>query len=297
MKFCPLCQKPSIFFRQINSYRYYQCRNCTTLFLDPAPSDTTLKNFYNTDFDYSAGQKNEVKIRDRAKIIYQNLKKLNPKGKTLLDIGSGYGYFLEEMNKKGLITLGLEPSAKLNNYAFNKFQIKSLNKSFGEYQSNKKFDYITLIHVIEHVKNPSGIIQKAVSLLNRGGILFIETPNLNSHLFNFEQKNYPFLLAPDHLWVFSRFSLDQILKKVKNIAIRKTSFYSDPEHLMGILKIMLKRRRAANTKQLKKSVPKMTFKQQVKYLFFDKWLARFFVPVLNLNQKGSYLEAYLQKND
>jgi len=307
MSKCPLCQSASIkYFHTLNSYKYFQCFNCITLFLNPIPNKEEISAYYSRNFKYPAGESNEQLIRKRAKIILKKLKELLPDGKNLLDIGSGYGYFLNEANKMGMTSSGIEPAKNLyENSLRHSSNSKIYNLTFSKFiaKNNKeKFDFITLIHTIEHVINPNLVINNALKLLKPKGILYIETPNLDSHLFRAEKYSYTFLTPPDHIWILSRFSFMNILAKLKGIKIEVISSFSQPEHLMGILKRNLSH---PNLKQ-QKSPQELRLKEpdeikikgiaaNIKFIFFDKILAPLLTPLLNVGIYGSTLELYIKK--
>src|SRR3989344_3234667 len=99
MPFCVICKhskSKTKLFCTIGGYIYYHCSRCKTLFIHPKPKFAQISNYYLKNFKYAAGKVNEKIIRSRAKKILKNLIKLSPTGKSLLDVGSGYGYFLDE---------------------------------------------------------------------------------------------------------------------------------------------------------------------------------------------------------
>lgn len=319
---CPLCKSIAVLKNSRDSYKYYLCKMCDTLFLYPKPSKKRLDTYYKKSFVYTAGETNEEQIRRRSRIILKKLMSLNPRGSKLLDIGSGYGYFLDEARKIGLDVEGIEPNNALASNSINLPAgeagqlIESLHnvtfEQFFEKNRKYKYDFITLIHVIEHVPNPKKMIQMACQLLAPGGLLYVETPNLDSHLYRAEQDNYTFLTPPDHLWIFSQKSFLKILGK--NYFIKHISTYSYSEHFMGIIKFLLKRvkkgRNNAVTaghnqpKRLKVALqdsPVSTKKGKfitfsfLKYLLFDKVVASLLYPLLNLKYYGSILELYIKK--
>ena len=310
---CDICQyQKTKFFHKIDRYVYYQCSRCVTLFLYPKPTLKQISNYYKKSFKYPAGEINEKLIRIRGKSILKNLKKMNPAGKTLLDIGSGYGYFLHEAKVSGFKIAGIEPAKELYSASINRLiEADIQNCSFAEYfmrKQKKKFDFITIIHTIEHVLNPQQTISKALKLLNPQGILYLETPNLDSHLFRSEKQDYTFLTPPDHVWIFSKKSFETILTTIQGIKIEKISSYSYPEHLMGILKkylnVILGRSDAMTPESINNSgcTPKVIPYQndkinikKVKFLLFDKCLAPIFTPLLNVGIYGTILELYIRK--
>lgn len=298
---CKLCNQPANLSYPIKQFKYYYCENCITLFMSPQPSEKYLSNYYFKNFTYSAGEANENLIRMRSRKILHTLLTLKSNIQTLLDIGSGFGYFVEEATDIYINTYGIEPSKIL--YDKNPLSIKNriLNTDFESYsrEFKNKFDCVTLIHLIEHVKYPQSMIKKALKLLNPGGILYIETPNLDSHLYWVEKENYTFLTPPEHMWVYSKRSFSHIIPNDYRVKIQT---YSYPEHLMGILKCKFKKRLKQQPKSMMNpkqeystAITNMTLKQKVSYLILDKTIAPFLTPLLNLNHKGSILELYVKK--
>lgn len=272
---------------------------CETLFLHPQPSKKHLEKYYKSNFQYCAGSTNEKIIRRRAQIILKKLIYLNSQGSRLLDIGSGYGYFLDEASKVGLNVTGIEPNKSLADQSINSVKNTTFEKFFIK-NKKYKYDFVTLIHVIEHIPNPKKMIQMACELLAPGGILYIETPNLDSHLYRAENDNYTFLTPPDHLWIFSKKSFLKILDR--DYEINRASTYSYPEHFMGVLKAITKSHwQPARLPKGGQDNPQGPKKKQFidisywKYLLFDKYIARLFYPLLNLKYYGSILELYIKK--
>ncbi len=273
-------------------------------------------------FEYTAGRVEESRIRKRADIILKKLKQLYPEGKTLLDIGSGYGYFLDEAQKSGLKSFGIEPNKKLAQFSVNsvtgngvsQLTGKSIfNGTFQEYAKNfdsQKFDFITAIHVIEHVRRPLQFINQASRLARTGGILYIETPNYDSLLARTEKEKYVFLTPPDHIFLFSKRSFQLIEVGNPNLSIESISSYSYPEHFMGILKNKLKVRSETKSDLVNKlkvsnenlkldidSKLKIKNLKFIKYVLFDKLLAPIFTPLLDCSNRGSVLELYIRRLD
>lgn len=296
MPTCPICQNTASFFHKIKKYSYFICGSCQILFLYPLLKVGEMKKYYQSDFSFKNGLLEEKNLRIRARKIIKKLKNLNCCGRTLLDIGSGYGFFISEAKKMKLRTTGVEPSTTLSNYSNILIHCNDVqNLSFSQFYSQnqgKKYHYITAIHVIEHLIDPKNFLRKISSLLEEEGILYIETPNLESHLFNSEKQNYTFLTPPDHLSIFSRKAIKNMLPR--NLQIIKSATYSYSSHLMGIIKnLNVKSQKAkpqVKTQNLKKPLVK-----SLKYLFFDQSLARIFTPFLNIGGKGSILELYIQK--
>ncbi len=99
---------------------------------------------------------------------------------SVLDFGSGYGNLLKELEHDYEIE-GLE----IDNHA----RARSLAEGFRVHDSlaaveanSRKFDLITMIHVVEHLANPVEVLKQLSSLLNKNGSIVIETPNADDAL-------------------------------------------------------------------------------------------------------------------
>lgn len=96
----------------------------------------------------------------------------------LLDIGTGIGQFLSLAKGSFTEVMGTEVSESAIEIAQKKYGLTILH---GQAETmdfqGKRFDNITLFHVLEHVGSPKQMISKCHAMLNPQGILFIAVPN------------------------------------------------------------------------------------------------------------------------
>jgi 2-polyprenyl-3-methyl-5-hydroxy-6-metoxy-1,4-benzoquinol methylase len=167
------------------------------------------QNYYNNSVDPDGNKRNLAKEKSykvkQFKIILNYLKNEKYK-KKILDIGCGYGWMLSELNKKNFDRYGVELNDDARNIA-----IKNKIKVFKKIEDIKKisFDYITLVHVIEHLKNPEYYLKKIKKLLKKNGVLIVETPDFDSAMAR--RYNLKFRLIHDKTHV-SLFSLDSLCR-------------------------------------------------------------------------------------
>ena len=306
---CPICKfKITYYFAKKDGYLYNRCPYCKTVFLHSFPSSEYLREYYSQQISYSNGLQNETAIRKRGRVILKKLGCLAPKVKTLCDVGSSYGFFLDEAQKNGYEPIGIEPAKRFADYAKRDYHVFTFVGELKDYRKQKQFDIVTCIHVIEHVMNPKEFVSSLLKLVKPGGILYVETPNSDSHLLYAEKGQYTFLLPPDHLWLFSKKSMRYLFpKNAESIYINT---YSYSEHFMGVMKALVSKylHRTKNVSSFRKfdiNNP-IDIKSGVKgqmnnvrkrffYYLFDKTLAPLFTSLLNLYHKGSILELYVRK--
>lgn len=126
--------------------------------------------------------------------------------RTILDIGVGTGaasLFFAQAGKD-VTGIGLD----LNSYGLpfellEKLKIKLHEVTFESFGSDKKFDAIWASHVLEHTQNPGFFLDKAKSLLEDKGYLFVAVPPYKEQIvgghvtngWNMGQLLYNLLLA------------------------------------------------------------------------------------------------------
>jgi 2-polyprenyl-6-hydroxyphenyl methylase/3-demethylubiquinone-9 3-methyltransferase len=112
------------------------------------------------------------------------------KHKNILDMGCGGGILTESLAKAGAITTGIDMSVDAINIAKQHAEKSSLTihyektciEDFAEKNSGA-FDVITCMEMLEHVPDPSAIIQAAAQLLKPNGTIFFSTINRNPKAF------------------------------------------------------------------------------------------------------------------
>ena len=130
----------------------------------------------------------------------------------LLDIGCGNGEFLKFADKAGWQVVGVD----FDEGAVTEAKSGGFDVRLGGVEvigSEERFDFISLSHVIEHVYNPEELIYTCYSLLNEGGALWLETPNIDSVGYALYKSNWRGLEPPRHIMIFNIKSLTDILLK------------------------------------------------------------------------------------
>lgn len=121
---------------------------------------------------------------------------------SVLDIGSNYPMLLDFLKRKHGVTdvCGIDGCNKTLEYAA-ELDVPVVKGDFMEHDFERKFDIITMVHVIEHFRNPLPAIMRMKKLLNPRGVVFIRTP-LNDtegltrwHLTEFHFQVHPIIFS------------------------------------------------------------------------------------------------------
>jgi len=73
------------------------------------------------------------------------------------------------------------------------------------------FDIITSFEVIEHIYNPNEDMSSFYSLLRRGGLLYLTTPNFDSINRIIKKQRYHIIEYPEHLCYYTKHTIKQLL--------------------------------------------------------------------------------------
>lgn len=222
---CHICknnQLKKIFLK--DHYSLYRCLQCGHVYVDPMPTKEELEEFYSSDYfqfgstkGYREGYENFGELQKKfLQKILNNIVRINPKAKSLLDIGCAYGFFLKLASEIGLKVEGVEVSKTASVYAMKNYSLVIHNGTLQSYikqNSYPKFDVVTMLDVLEHLQDPDEAIQIASQLIESGGVLVIKVPNVGSTRARIQGKRWRQIKPPEHLHYFSKRSIESLLAK------------------------------------------------------------------------------------
>lgn len=167
-------------------------------------------------------------------------------GSTVLECGSATGYMTrfmsEKLNAKVYIVEYEKKAFDIAiNYAEGGLCADLMGNEWREYFRGFKFDYILFADVLEHVYDPSYVLQSATALLKPEGKMLVSVPNIghNDILMSLYEDNWTYkpigLLDETHIRFFGRNNLDAFFNKAGLTIIKKdfvAKDYEDTEHKM-----------------------------------------------------------------
>jgi SAM-dependent methyltransferase len=240
---CPLCSSEKIspslncadHFLTRKVFPIFKCTDCGFLFTQDYPGENEIGKYYESD-EYLSHSDTSKSLFARLYRLVRNImlnRKKNLvesisglKNGSLLDIGSGSGYFASTMKKAGWKVRGIEINDKARDFSIESFGLDISAPGSISSIDSASFDCITLWHVLEHFHDPFSYVSEIKRLLKPEGYCFVALPNSGS----FDAAHYSEYWAaydvPRHLWHFSpetfRLFADRAgfrLEKIKNLPL------------------------------------------------------------------------------
>ncbi len=182
----------------------------------PQPKDLSL--YYDSEV-YISHTDSKTSLTDR---LYQKVKQYSLQkkiklidnqivnSKKLLDFGAGTGDFLVKARTKGFSVDGIEPNEKARHNAAKKGIVLHKNSSALK---ESRYGAITLWHVLEHLPDLDGQVEKIASLLDKDGVVVVAVPNYKSYDAKFYGAYWAAYDVPRHIWHFSKTSIIRLFDK------------------------------------------------------------------------------------
>ena len=237
-KLCSLCKSNSIIkiHNHIREFKkdVLKCNKCEIVFLDDYNSINYTEDYGTKLFDPHWDLDKIINERSWSlKEVSNNINSIINKNNymNILELGAGYGstlidlinknksknFFCLEQNKSYISIIKKRTNAKV---------YKSLKNI------NKKFDIIYGIHFIEHLEKPISFLKDLKKILNKGGALFMVTPNHDDFYMatlpkSNLQKYKTFIYHAAHPYYYNKKSLNYILNKS---GFKNTSIISDQDY-------------------------------------------------------------------
>ena len=213
---CPLCSSPKKhLFETIEDsdqiVAFHICNRCGLVYQSPRMDEDELAQFYEREYRIQRQETEDPIEKDllmqdaRARTVLGMVQPHLSAVTRHLDIGSSSGALLQRFHEQyECASVGVEPGD-----AYRRF---SQSRGLRIYPSldtlsvadEAPFDLISMLHVLEHVKDPVHTLRSLrESTMKAGGYLLLEVPNLIDHE----------CLELSHLYAFTRSTLREIVRQ------------------------------------------------------------------------------------
>jgi 2-polyprenyl-3-methyl-5-hydroxy-6-metoxy-1,4-benzoquinol methylase len=226
---CPACssteEEPGL---EKFGFTYVLCGECGTLYVSPRPSADSLDAYYreaesvrfwSTHFyKETAETRREKMFRPRAQLVSELVARYAlPEGATFVDVGSGYGIFLEEVQRLGWFqtVMGIEPNPEMaeicRQRGFPIIQKQAEAVQVGEVQT----DFVTAFEVLEHVFEPLDFLIAMRRMLKPGGILLFTTLTVSGFDLQVLWEHSKSIYPPHHINLISVEGIQRLVERAE----------------------------------------------------------------------------------
>lgn len=178
MNECIFCHSPQKKIYKMGKYDIFQCVNCKTSSSDPMPTDQEIIDYYNGFYErLNSTTKTKRFCNKYFKKWFKGFQL--PENAKMLDIGGGGGFLshsFEHFNNGTAYYVDIDK--KSCDFASEQLKLKNVHcQNVLDWNSDQKFDFIICRHVIEHLKDPLSLVDKAIELLAPNGTFVLMFPN------------------------------------------------------------------------------------------------------------------------
>lgn len=189
-----------------NGYAGRKCEKCGLIYISPRPTFANISEMYDGEKANVAAKSNISSAFIKRLYAKHNIRivKKYVKSGTVLEIGAGAGYFLEQARNNDFEVCGIEFNRIEADFIRNAFGIQCEGSSLDvSLFGGKKFDLIYHCDVLSHFYDPVMEFQKINKMLKENGFVIFETGNFG----DVERKYYRLIdrfQYPEHLFLFQR---------------------------------------------------------------------------------------------
>ncbi|NWG45339.1 MAG: class I SAM-dependent methyltransferase [Alphaproteobacteria bacterium] len=232
----------------VADYGIIDCASCGYRHVLPLPDPAAAEALYTHDYygkekpAYLAHANEDAEwltlhYADRLRIAESAL--AGHKGRRLLDVGAGPGFFAAHALSAGYDVTAIEPSAQAAEHG-RSLGLDIREETYSEALADTlgPVDVVHMMNVLEHVPDPDELLARAFDQLRPGGVLIVGVPNDYSPFQTTLRRARDFrpwwVAPPHHLNYFDFASLSRLLVRTGfEVAERYTSFPMDLFLLLG----------------------------------------------------------------
>jgi SAM-dependent methyltransferase len=203
-------------------YRLVRCRSCDLVYADPAPASAALVEAYQ-EAAYDSQEEARLASHTYGHLVDQIAGRL-PNRSGALDIGTGDGSFLRELERRGFSRVsGVEPSAAPIDRASPRTRALIHHGVFDpDLREPMSLSLVTCFQTIEHLRDPIAVCRQAVQMLRPRGALLVVAHNRRALSARVLGERSP-IYDVEHLQLFSPASARSLLRRAGLVDITSRS--------------------------------------------------------------------------
>jgi SAM-dependent methyltransferase len=162
-------------------------------------------------------------LRATFKRLLHNLADRRLTGGTLLEVGCGYGYLLDEARAYFDGRVGTEFSVGGAEIA-RSTGAEVFVGGVEQISTERKFDTVLAVQVIEHVYQPLTFVEQLISHTQPGGHIVVATPDIGGALRKAMGRYWPSFKVPEHVGYFDFRTLSRLMDKAGLRDVRRLPY-------------------------------------------------------------------------
>ena len=220
-KICPGCEvgiEYSALVFEKNGFDINECSKCTAQFVTVVPCKEELQKAYSSGYytgdvyvDYEGATSGR---RTHYEKVIDDVLKYLPTNAKLLEVGSATGDFLDVVKEREISCTGIEISEYSSDIARSKghnIYTGTLEENLHRLKEEGFFSGAFLHDVFEHLTEPRETLVLLHSLLEKGGLIYFNTLNVDSSTVKYYSKEWSQYAPPYHLFYPTKKSLKLLL--------------------------------------------------------------------------------------
>jgi len=160
------------------------CLRCGLVCHMAIPSEAELAEFYAVDYrsqyhgELTPSPRRVMRAWKNAERIYRQLAPhISPSDK-VFEVGAGIGCNVKVFELQGHDASGIEPNLGFQAFSVDQLRARVTRGDLFNLDEEARYDLVLLVHVIEHFRSPRRALERIYGLLQPGGKLYVECPNL-----------------------------------------------------------------------------------------------------------------------
>ncbi|WP_420347228.1 class I SAM-dependent methyltransferase [Pelagibius sp.] len=217
---CPLCagdaQEATPY--AADGFAVVRCGACRLWYLSPRLPEAAMAEVYrsNTYFDgggagYERYDDQAVSLRLTFRRLLREMARRQLTGGSLLEVGCGYGFLLEEAAPYFSTREGSEYSPTAAARAA-EVADRVYSGGLDAVPEDRRFDCIVACHVIEHVYEPVAFVKQIFRHLKPGGHCILAAPDMGGAWRKLMGRRWPLFKYPEHVVFYDADSLHRLMQ-------------------------------------------------------------------------------------
>lgn len=147
---------------------------------------------------------------------------------TVLDVGCGFGFLLDALLRAGFTAIGIDrsPEATAASCAGSRGRVAVASADADLPVGDGLLDAITMLDVIEHLRDPAAVLAQCARCLRLGGWLMVITLNRESLARLLLGRRWAWYQDPTHLHLLGPASLTRMLQGAGFEVVRRSTVWN-----------------------------------------------------------------------